>query len=649
MQRKSLQSYDVITGPSGSGKTRVNTERVWSENFKHRLVAAVFRGAHPELTLTSLTSLITGPAHRSHITSTAEILRSHETVASYLALDDRLFNRLTESLHRCCPFCVKDFEHIDNPHKVIDFLDRTSDGFLTCSARVPANSSNEYLTSLGYIFASDTQEFRIDENIDIKTDRLRFEEALFAIFEEKFVRIMCRSEVSGRCHYFSPQGSCPWCGTIEPKLRAEQIDLRMNVADFNGSPAFKNTRGFTRCEDDLRLWLPLRKVDGLRIQDLLEGFLGNIPSGILGEPEKLLVEELNLESLPILRNCSSLATSELTKLHVLRSLLLTAPGESLVIDGASLALDNVAASAVEECISQAAYSKRITVIDNDWHFREEAHTLPVKAQEELAGSVASSNKLEDGYGKVILVLGPPACGKSTFIRSHLSQTQELTCFLLLAHSRSLSREALVYEYLGLDAILAKLFASSVEAKSLGLDTSRFRRTARTKHRDFCTACRGHGRSGFDQRDLSPYSTCQVCFGQRIFEPVCDIHYRSLTLLDFWNLSLKHATEILGKVSVFAKYHEVIQYLSLDHVVMGTPLGDCSEGERYRLLALKSVVESKTPTIFVFEHPSWRLDDAQCERLNSFLRWVAQRGHSVIVETQDARIVGDLSYSMVKST
>lgn len=642
-ERRESNGIRQVIGPSGSGKTRRSSSEVCASFQRTEVVSSILRGGPPTRT-TPFDFVEVGPAHPINFATTDSIPAPRVSVASYLGVDTILNGYFRRSKRRECPQCRCFFDRVTSARDALSSLGHASFTSIDILIKTRTRYAAEKVALLGFSRNNSNGEFIIDEHLNCIADEQRLRNALEVCFSIAESTTICRDSSLSKKLHFSADGVCPHCGLAEPRWSKKFVDFDISLSLDPTIPPLHTTRSHKILSEAERSWFARLPIAGVALEKLVEGPLSGLPITEDFQSIALITKQFLINRLPLLQLCSTLATSEWTKLIVAKCVLSDVESDRLVIDGASLALDGLQISRIAEGIAAAATSRSIVVIDEDPNFAETSYPDLDHHAESccMATTILSApNELPVGASEVVVVCGPPACGKTRWIRSRLANKDRPVAFVARSSAHPHASNALVHEFLKLDDSLTALFAASVEARTLGLQARHFKRTSRTAAENFCRQCSG---SGFQPRNPndgpSPLVECGSCRGTRVFGSVASVKYRLLNFTEFMNLTLAKICELLKGVSSFSRLVRPIHDLDLQSLPMGLPLQACSEGERYRLHLLRAVLESRTSCTFHLEHPSWRLSDYQVEGLTRFIRNACKSGHAFVVEQQDGRIFGD---------
>ncbi len=197
-----------------------------------------------------------------------------------------------------------------------------------------------------------------------------------------------------------------------------------------------------------------------------------------------------------------------------------------------------------------------------------------------------------------------------------------------SHSRSVPAS-----YLGIWDDIRKLFASTVEAKTLGWSASDFSFNA---GRGRCATCGGLGTISLQMSFLSEASmTCEACDGARFIDDITHIRYRGYSVNEVLSLSLNEARELF---SAHKKIHRITALacdLGLGYLTIGQRSSTLSGGEAQRIKLVQELAQNRTRhTVYLLDEPTIGLHRADVRKLVSVLHTLVERGHSVLCIEHD---------------
>lgn len=164
---------------------------------------------------------------------------------------------------------------------------------------------------------------------------------------------------------------------------------------------------------------------------------------------------------------------------------------------------------------------------------------------------------------------------------------------------------LVAHALGLSEPLAKLFATSHEARVAGLTPKSFQLGLTSRSSGLvCARCSGHAFI-IDSDPTYPITDthlCPTCNGSRFAPPASHIHFRGLTLSRIFNETLTNILPIVKALPKTGHAVTLVEALGLTHLSIGMPLALLEPNEQRLVLLSQSILRStaSTPLTIIVE-------------------------------------------------
>ncbi len=186
---------------------------------------------------------------------------------------------------------------------------------------------------------------------------------------------------------------------------------------------------------------------------------------------------------------------------------------------------------------------------------------------------------------------------------------------LFSVESNLSR--LVAHEIGAIEPLAKLFASSQQAKMLGL-SPRELVIGQVRHSaTVCGVCKGSGLVLAEAGELlSGASLCPSCWGSRFSAPARDVTFKGKALWQLLNSTIHEATPVLKALPKMSHVLELLRLFDLSHIPLGIPTSLLPRTTRRLLSAVRATLTATTnrPSLIVIEEPFVGLSATQLSRL-----------------------------------
>jgi excinuclease ABC subunit A len=176
---------------------------------------------------------------------------------------------------------------------------------------------------------------------------------------------------------------------------------------------------------------------------------------------------------------------------------------------------------------------------------------------------------------------------------------------------------LVAHDLGVNDPLAKLFASSQQAKMLGLTPRDLIIGQARVSASICRTCRGAGLLLTEEDSvLSGASLCTSCWGARWSSPARDITFRGKTMWQLLNSPIRETAPVLRALPKMSQILELVTLLDLVDIPLGMPTSLLSRTNRRLLSVIKATISAtpSRPSLVIIEEPYVGLTEQQISGL-----------------------------------
>jgi excinuclease ABC subunit A len=224
--------------------------------------------------------------------------------------------------------------------------------------------------------------------------------------------------------------------------------------------------------------------------------------------------------------------------------------------------------------------------------------------------------------------------------SGLSQIKDCLLIDQSPISRS-SRSAPVTFIKAFDPI-RKVFAETIDAKTLGFDAGHFSFNSSKGH---CLQCEGSGRLEIDMQFMADITMeCPTCRGSRYREEILKAKYRDRSIADVLEMTASEAYVFFrGFEKAQTRLKKVID-VGLGYIKLGQPATTLSSGESQRLkLAAFLATAKKNRTLFILDEPTTGLHYSDIIRLIDCFDALIEDGHSLIVVEHNALLMQAADY------
>lgn len=143
------------------------------------------------------------------------------------------------------------------------------------------------------------------------------------------------------------------------------------------------------------------------------------------------------------------------------------------------------------------------------------------------------------------------------------------------------------------------------------------------------------------------SECNACYGQRLNPLILSSKINNLSIGDYMNLEITDLinelsslkSDIGGKlIQQIIKSLQSLEDVGLEYLTLGRSSLNISGGEGQRLKLVKHLGSSLTDMTFILDEPSVGLHPKDIERLNKLLRFLKEKGNSVLVVEHNRDII-----------
>ncbi|MBI1246952.1 excinuclease ABC subunit A [bacterium] len=190
--------------------------------------------------------------------------------------------------------------------------------------------------------------------------------------------------------------------------------------------------------------------------------------------------------------------------------------------------------------------------------------------------------------------------------------------------------------------IRNVFAGTMQARTRNLTASHFSFNVQGGR---CESCNGDGHIAIDMQFMADvYVKCPECKGQRYKKEVLEITYRSKSIADVLNMTVREAFVFFrGQPKVQNKLN-LLNEVGLDYLRLGQPANTLSSGEAQRLkLAGNLATTKKARTLFLMDEPTTGLHFADIVQLLDCFANLLQIGHSLIVVEHNTHVMMAADY------
>lgn len=195
----------------------------------------------------------------------------------------------------------------------------------------------------------------------------------------------------------------------------------------------------------------------------------------------------------------------------------------------------------------------------------------------------------------------------------------------------------VATYVGLMKHVQAIFAKQDQAKEYNY-----------KSKDFSFnstgACKFCGGTGSIQTAISEEvfmeSKCLECNGTRYDEKILKIKYKGRNIAEIMETTIAEAKDFFVSEKKIQSILCELESLGLGYLTLGQPTPSLSGGEAQRIKLLKSLLENKENMLYLLDEPTIGLGLYDIYNLNTILKRLIDKGHSVIVIEHDVVVLSN---------
>jgi excinuclease ABC subunit A len=334
-------------------------------------------------------------------------------------------------------------------------------------------------------------------------------------------------------------------------------------------------------------------------------------------------------------------------------------GGSVVFEGAST--DLVAQSLNSQLLSVVPLNgSQFELLDKPIPYKRDSEKNSIESIS-ITGTKRNIKdlKLSIPLGQLVVIAGVSGAGKSTLIHDMLSETiksgkksneeyildkssvvvpPNLERIITIdqnpigSHCRSIPAS-----YLKIWDEIRKLFASTIEAKTLGWTPADF---SFNTGKGRCSECKGLGTITLNMSFVSTANMiCEACEGKRFIDDIQRVVYNKLSINDVLSLTFGQARDLFVAHPKIHRFLSLACDLGLDYLSLGQNSSTLSGGESQRIKLVQELANKKLQrTLYLLDEPTIGLHRSDVARLISVLQSLVDRGHSVIVIEHDQDLI-----------
>ena len=197
-------------------------------------------------------------------------------------------------------------------------------------------------------------------------------------------------------------------------------------------------------------------------------------------------------------------------------------------------------------------------------------------------------------------------------------------------------------YTGVFDQIRDLFASTVDAKTLGFDKGRFSFNVKGGR---CEACQGDGVKKISMHFLPDvYVECEECHGKRYNDQTLLVKYKEKNIYDILQLDVEEAVEFFKAMPSIKNKLQTLLDVGLGYIKLGQSSVSLSGGEAQRVKLASELQKIPTgKTVFILDEPTTGLHSDDVKKLIAVLQRIVDNGDSIIVIEHNLDIIKSADY------
>lgn len=202
------------------------------------------------------------------------------------------------------------------------------------------------------------------------------------------------------------------------------------------------------------------------------------------------------------------------------------------------------------------------------------------------------------------------------------------CFYIDQNPLAKSHRVDVGSYVEVLGKMRNVFASSPEAKLLGLTTSHF---SPNTARGMCKLCQGCGHRRIDLRFMAPLTLpCGECRGQRLNPLSLSVIYKAKSFGQLFDMTIAECAAFFADHNAIRHTLDTLQSVGLEYLKLGQNVGTLSGGEAQRLKLSEQLRKKRLHRVlYLLDEPTIGLHPSDVRRLIGVLRALVAAGHTVV--------------------
>ncbi|HHX53199.1 MAG TPA: ATP-binding cassette domain-containing protein, partial [Erysipelothrix sp.] len=197
-------------------------------------------------------------------------------------------------------------------------------------------------------------------------------------------------------------------------------------------------------------------------------------------------------------------------------------------------------------------------------------------------------------------------------------------------------------YTGVFDQIRDLYASTIDAKTLGFNKGRFSFNVKGGR---CEACQGDGVKKISMHFLPDvYVECEECHGKRYNEQTLLVKYKDKTIYDVLQMDVEAALEFFGAMPSIKNKLQTLMDVGLGYIKLGQSSVSLSGGEAQRVKLASELQKIPTgKTVFILDEPTTGLHSDDVKKLIAVLQRIVENGDTILVIEHNLDIIKSADY------
>ncbi|HMY80308.1 MAG TPA: hypothetical protein PK048_00500 [Candidatus Absconditabacterales bacterium] len=188
-------------------------------------------------------------------------------------------------------------------------------------------------------------------------------------------------------------------------------------------------------------------------------------------------------------------------------------------------------------------------------------------------------------------------------------------------------------FIGIFDTIRRIFASSQDAKMLGLKEGHF---SFNSDKGACTECDGYGQKKIELQFLpDTYVPCSLCKGHRYKSEVLGIKRNGKSVADILEMYIHEAYDFFKDIGFIQDELKLMCDIGLGYLKMGQPAQTLSGGESQRLKLVRHLLKQyRGHSVYFLDEPTVGLHPEDIQKLLLVLKQFLDRGDTILMIEHD---------------